>query len=151
MDGYTEGKIEKFGLKFVDVIKNFSPIKKQSIIECRVDNQKSEESNLTLLLGEIEKVHESREAVSFSDTVVEQSNECEEESLIFDDGFDALIEQVNTSPLLKRQKMVEPPKETEGDATSNRPTEVICESSAKTYLLLKKKATKLPPWLRTEN
>lgn len=31
MDGYTEGKIEKFGPKFIDVIKNYAPTKRTAL------------------------------------------------------------------------------------------------------------------------
>lgn len=157
--------LHRLGIAFDD----FDPMEN---LEKFLTSKPAAESNLNLLLGEIENLtpEDSVKAQEIVDTEIssptkeskesnknvesqifyvqngiqEDSKEANKSDLVFDDDFDALLEQVDTPPVLKRQKLM-----IEETKTSQIPQKT--ETSKIEYSLLKKKTKLLPPWLRKGN
>lgn len=135
-----------------------------------------EESNLNMLLDEINNEDAKNEASDDSSTASNISSDGErnspvlgaskkfseeqqkDQSSVFDDDFNAVLERIETPPLAKKQKLDLPveTKETNAncsDSASVKNTQEIMEDkmlNKRSLSLLKKKSNKyLAPWMKS--
>lgn len=140
---FTEGKIERFGTKFLEAIKGNVP--KLSPTPNFVVEKSEPSSNLTMLLNEIENQIKS-EFIPKDTAVSVIANKNTVSSQPVDDSCDSdasnYIDEL--SPLSKKQKL----NQTVTTNINDSPSTSRSEISVRSYSLLKKRAKDLPPWLK---
>lgn len=153
---------------------DFDPV--SNLSDFHVTGKTMEENNLNMLLDEIKnqaaEIPTRNEVSDDSSTASNISSDGErnspilgvgkkyseeqrnDQSSVFDDDFNAVLEHLETPPLAKKQKLDLPveTKENCSDAASVKNTQDIVEqkiTNKRSFSLLKKKSKSLPPWLRS--